>query len=190
MLPRSSNRGGFHKGASRGSRGAGGPGPRRARFRRFPGFLAVLGPIRHARGIGASVATRQLNMSPWRPFPTPFVAETVVLGRFRTPSGRSTGPNVAVAHIDRPHCGCCTHQQALLCCCTTATALVWLPHTPVWLPHTPTGVRVRVWVRAARCKVWTRRCLPTHAPKIASPRCGGKKKRGARPPRAAELREA
>ena len=141
MLPRSSNRGGFHKGASRGSRGAGGPGPRRARFARFPGFLAVLGPIRHARGIGASVATRQLNMSPWRPFPTPFVAETVVLGRFRAP----------LLEMQRPQCCCCTHQQALLCCCTTATALVWLPHTPVWLPHTPCVVSTQRQVCGSGC---------------------------------------
>ena len=120
MLPRSSNRGGFHKGASRGARGAGGPGGSGARFARFPGFLAVLGPVRHARGIGASVATSQLNMSPWRPFPGLFVAETVDLGRFWAP----------LLEMQRPQCCCCTHQQALLCCCTTATALVWLPHTP------------------------------------------------------------
>ena len=175
-FPAADNRGGFHKGASRGSRGAGGPGPRRARFPRFPGFLAVLGPIRHARRILRCVATRQLNMSPWRPFPTPFVPETVVLGCPGLPSGRSTGPNVAVAHINRPQCGCCTHQQALLCCCTTATALVWLPHTPC-VASTQRQVCGCGYgagpgpVRAARGKVWGRGVTHTHPRSL--PRAAG-----------------
>ena len=107
--------------------------------------------------------------------------KTVVLGCPGLPSGRSTGPNVAVAHIDRPQCCCCTHQQALLCCCTTATALVWLPHTPVWLPHTPCVVSTQRQVCGCGSGAGpggTRQSLEargyTHAPKIASPRCGGK----------------
>ena len=150
------NRGGFHKGASRGSRGAGGPGPRRARFRRFPGFLGVLGPVRHARGILASMATRQLNMSPWRPFPTPFVAETVVLGRFRAPSGRWTGPNVAVAHMNRPYCAVVQQQQPL---CGDHTLLCGF--------HTETGVRAG----GARQSLGPRGY--THVPKIATRAAGG-----------------
>ena len=155
---------------------------------RFPGCLAVLEPVRHARGILASVATSQLNMSPWRPFPGLFVAETVDLGRFRA-------SQFPILEMQRPQCCCCAHRQAPLWLLHTSTSpivLLYNSNSPCVATthscvatthslcgfHTETGVRVRVWVRvrAARGKVWSRGVTHTH-PRSLPRAAGGKLRR-------------